>query len=107
MANFNHTLVKDNTYIEKDTTNDQAYYDRAMVYFQRQEFDLALDDLNKAIRLNPTNYSAYYYRGLIYKNEIELDKALKDLIKYIKHYPDDFNAHGIWAPVTSVHRIYD
>jgi tetratricopeptide (TPR) repeat protein len=40
------------------------YYDRANIYYIRNDFRSAIEDYSRAIRLNPNLAEAYYNRGL-------------------------------------------
>ncbi|MFM6878786.1 MAG: tetratricopeptide repeat protein, partial [Microcystis panniformis] len=45
------------------------YYNRGILYYNQQKYELALDDYNKAIELNPNHAGAYYNRGLLYSDQ--------------------------------------
>ena len=57
--------------IELKEDYSEAYYGRAKVHYDRDDFNLALSDLDEAIRLNPEFTEAYRIRGLI-KSKLEL-----------------------------------
>lgn len=44
----------------------KEYYDRAMVYFSKGQYDQAIADFSEAIRLNPRDAYAYCNRGIAY-----------------------------------------
>ncbi len=63
--------------IRADPTYALAYSNRGTVNRRWGKLDLALEDLNEAIRLDATA-DAYNRRGLIYKDKSDLENALKD-----------------------------
>ena len=72
------------------------YSFRGIIYIKQQKWDLALADLDKAIKLNPQSFYAYALRGIAYKLQEKWDLALADLNEAIKinPYDDDFNIYG-------------
>ena len=44
----------------------KARYQRGNAYVMKKEFDLAVDDINEAIRINPEDQAAYNNRGLVW-----------------------------------------
>lgn len=57
-----------------------------MAYKEKKEYDKALEDLNKAIKLKPDD-NMYYYRANIYYTIDQFDQALKDYSKAISIDP--------------------
>ena len=43
-----------------------AYYNKGVMFIERQDYTSALTALNKAIELNPAFGEAYYNRGYVY-----------------------------------------
>jgi len=60
------------------------YFNRSTVRFKKEDIQGALDDLNKALKINPNMLLALYNRGVIYQNQEEYDKAMQDFM-YIKN----------------------
>ncbi len=58
-----------------------TYYRQGAKYYAREEWELALDNFNKAIELNPNYVNAYIYRGLIYGKLEQRDLSLADYNK--------------------------
>lgn len=56
------------------------YYNRAITYYKKDEFDNVIQDYNKAIELNPELAEAYDNRGVMWLHLSEWDKARADLI---------------------------
>lgn len=56
----------------------EQYYQAGVIYFQRGQFDQALDAFNKALELDPKSALAYTSRGLVRYKLGELDGALAD-----------------------------
>ena len=75
-----------------------AYYNRGSAYDDEGEFDRAIQDYDKAIKLNPKDGWAYNNRGIAYRKKGEFDRALRDYDMAIKLNPKDadiYNNRGI------------
>ncbi|UZP67364.1 tetratricopeptide repeat protein [Desulfovibrio mangrovi] len=70
----------------------QAWLRRGLAYSDKGWYDLALDDLNKAVRLAPT-VESYSYRGLVEMRLGNLMGAERDLTRAIDM---DSNYHRAW-----------
>jgi tetratricopeptide (TPR) repeat protein len=75
--------------IEQDPKFVPAYNNRGNVYYDRDEYELALKDYNKAIALKPDYVIAYHNRGRLYFDKMDYEKALKDMNKVIELKPTD------------------
>jgi tetratricopeptide (TPR) repeat protein/S1-C subfamily serine protease len=64
------------------------YVIRGSNYSLQKKDELALDDLNKAMKLNPNYAMAYYNRGLLYHLQQKSDLALDDYNKAIELNPN-------------------
>ena len=66
----------------------QFYNNRGIDYYHKGEFDNAIEDFDKAIKLN-TNYAeAYGNRGIAYGMKGELDNAIEDFNRSIEINPN-------------------
>ncbi len=77
-----------NLQIEKDLSNPELYYQRSVIYFNENNFEKALQDIDQAIVYNKTNALYFYYRGNIL---FALNQTLKAAEAYelsIKLKPD-------------------
>jgi tetratricopeptide (TPR) repeat protein len=74
-----HFFSKANTV---DPENIHNLNNRAIAYFNLQEYDKSLLDFNKIIQLNPLNGIAYYYKKFIY---MELNRKLH-IYKNLTYY---------------------
>jgi len=73
-----------------DSTDTAAYYtNRGGALFTRGDYDLALKDLNEALRLNPRSALASYYRGGAYFHKRDFDRAVADLRQALDLNPND------------------
>ncbi|QDO93468.1 tetratricopeptide repeat protein [Formosa sediminum] len=73
-----------NIWIEKSPKEGRAYYLRALLYFELQNYDLAVSDLKTAIKIDPKdtrsmyNLSTYYYQNKAFSAaEKYINMALK------------------------------
>ena len=84
--------------IEIDPNYAIAYNNRGSVYYDRDEYRLALNDYNKAIAILPDYAIALNNRGMVYLIKRDYEKALKDFSKAIefKHdYAYAYNNRGM------------
>lgn len=59
-------------------TDARTYYHRGNAYYEKGDYDRAIENYNMAIVLNPNFSEAYFNRGLAYYNKKEFDKAIAD-----------------------------
>ena len=78
-------LVLINTALSFDDQLDEAYFLKGKYYQQNGNFDEALYNYDKAIKINPNYYSAYEYKGRIFWF-IE-----PDIVKCIENYQKALN----------------
>src|SRR5579863_2660464 len=63
---------------ESTTDLSSAYFDRGIAYRQKKEYDLAMQDLDEAIKLKPDFAGALNTRGNVYSDKGEVDRAISD-----------------------------
>jgi tetratricopeptide (TPR) repeat protein len=54
---------------------DAAYYNRGVVYQEKDEYDRAISDFDRAIRLNPNDADYYNHRGNAFYAKGDYDRA--------------------------------
>jgi tetratricopeptide (TPR) repeat protein len=69
------------------------YFNRAVEYLNRKDYDRAVTDYNESIRLDPKVADAYAGRGRAWRLKEDYDRALTDLDAAIRLNPKDANAH--------------
>ena len=69
------------------------YNNRGAVYGEKGDFDNAIENFTKAIRLKPDYANAYNGRGAAYAEKDELHSAIFDFTKVIELDPDDAEAY--------------
>jgi tetratricopeptide (TPR) repeat protein len=67
--------VKDNL---KDGRLSDIYFNRGYAYWSLEKYDVALNDLNEAIKLNPSSGAYYTIRGCVKYALDDLESACKD-----------------------------
>ena len=76
------------THISENTPEPAVAYDhRGRAYFNKQEYDKAIEDYTEAIRLDPRYAVAYCGRGDTYRKKKEYDKAIEDYTEAIRLDP--------------------
>ena len=66
---------------------------RAFSYFAMDQYDLALNEINEAIKLDSGKAGAYYLRATFYERMGKLEEALADYDKAIELKPDYSSAY--------------
>ena len=86
-------------YLKKYPDNEAAYNRRGNVYFlQLQEYDLAIADYSRAIKINSTYWKPYYNRGNVFVTLGNYEEAISDYNKAIALNPNfesAYNSRGI------------
>jgi tetratricopeptide (TPR) repeat protein len=83
--------------IELQPNSATAYYNRAVIYGDKENFKAALDDYNKVLTLNNKNILAYFNRAITLQQLKRLKDARKDIEKTIELYPDFVDAYKVRA----------
>ena len=99
---WNRTLVwKDSIafwsdVIEKNPVCVEAYYNRAAMYNEKNEYDKAVKDFTDGLKIDPNDakkLNFYSSRAFIYQKMGKYDSALIDCSNAIKKNPDYINAY--------------
>jgi len=89
-----------NTFINENPNISEAYLVRSEIYTEVGNFQKALDDAEKAIKINPKDATGYNNRGCIFvKSGDDVNKALNDFNKAIELNARYGNAYGNRANV--------
>jgi tetratricopeptide (TPR) repeat protein len=65
-------------YITRRIDSDQNYYKRALLYFNRESYDRAMNDVNSALSHKDNVADYYLLRSKIFRETNKLDEALHD-----------------------------
>ena len=69
------------------------YYNRGLVYLYLEQYELAIQDCDKALELNSNFAPTYINRGIIYFELGNYESAFNDYNKAIEYKPDYVNAY--------------
>lgn len=72
--------------------NVKAWLNRGKVFLLQGHLDRALQDLDKAIKLDSEDVDAYVIRGTVHRLRGDFSKAVKDLSKAVNLDPDNTEA---------------
>jgi tetratricopeptide (TPR) repeat protein len=75
-----------------------AFYRRGNAYNEKGNYDRAIEDYGRAIRLNPTHANAFANRGVAYARKRDYDRAIQDYDKAVQFDPkhaDAFSNRGV------------
>ena len=56
----------------------ETYFNRGLAYTRLQQYDQAIEELDRVVELNPHLAEAYYTRGLVRGYRLEYDDAIRD-----------------------------
>ena len=90
-------------------TNKTAhnYWNRAQIWRLKGELDIALGDMNDAIRLNSNESAWFHGRGLLWDDKKEYDKAIADFSEAIRLNPKSGEAYSNRGKAWSDKKDYD
>ncbi len=77
----------------------EVYKGRGWTYFNVGEHNLAMRDLDQAIKLDPKDAGGYYYRARVYSSKGEYDQAIRDIDQAIKLDPNNAEIYNIRAGI--------
>ena len=81
-----------------DMLRSGPYINRGLAYQKKGDLDAALDDLNKAIKIQSNNVYAYQDRAVVHEKRNEFAEAIADYTKAIKlnsKFPPPYNGRGL------------
>jgi tetratricopeptide (TPR) repeat protein len=73
--------------------NDTTYFDDGIVQTNKQEYEEAISDYTRAIKINPNYADAYFYRGCAKHKIQDYKGAISDFSKAIKVNPNYVDAY--------------
>jgi tetratricopeptide (TPR) repeat protein len=81
---WNNSVALWSDALQKYPRSDVAYNNRAIAYFDKGEYEKAIEDCTRAIQLTPNHYLAYFNRGCAYSKKGDYAKAASDFKQYLK-----------------------
>jgi type IV pilus assembly protein PilF len=75
----------------------QLHIDLGAGYYERGQMDVALDELDEAVKLDPNSAKAYNIYGLVYSLLGENAKAEQNFQKALQLAPQDSDIHHNWG----------
>lgn len=70
-----------------------AYYNRAVYFSKKGDYQKALNDFDETLKLSPSNYKAYINRGIVYGILGKDNLAIMDFQRASEIYPRDENIY--------------
>jgi tetratricopeptide (TPR) repeat protein len=71
----------------------EDYFNKAEDYVENEQYQLAIDNLTAALKINPDFALAYYNRGVAYDDLENYTAAIADYTSALKINPDDADAY--------------
>ncbi len=90
---YEYEMKRLNTLIRLDAKNADAVYNRACLYEQRGDLEMAEKDYTRVIQIDKQYKDAYYNRGLVYLKTKKYNEAVKDFSEVIKLDPRAADAY--------------
>jgi protein O-mannosyl-transferase len=91
----------------KTQPSARSYGNRALLYKQEKNYDLAIKYYTEAIKINIADHESYTNRGNVYFDQNKLDMAYSDFKKAISLNPDYFTAMDNLGALFGLQRKYD
>ena len=91
----------------KDPKDARKHYNQGVARLEKGEYDAAISDLTKAIKMRPGFAMTHFYRGRAYFRKGEHDKARPDLTEAIELDPAIAVAYGERAVIHFIRKEYD
>ena len=83
----------DTSEMEVPLHDANAYNNRDKAYWEKGDYDRAIEDFNEVIQLNPNDVIAYISRGIVYGEQGDYDRAIEDFNEAIQLNPNDAIAY--------------
>ena len=105
-------VLEAHPYWEKisDWFEERAVYTsftRGDAYMAREQYDLAIAEYTKTIKLNKDEAEKYYYRGLAYVEREQYDLAITDFTEAIRLAPVNAEMYHVRADIYRMQELYD
>jgi tetratricopeptide (TPR) repeat protein len=79
------------TRLRLNSSNANPFNNRAAAYMAKGQYDRAMEDYDRAIRLDPNLARAFYGRGVLWERKNDLQRALADFKKASELDPSDLD----------------
>ena len=77
-----------------NNSNHRLFYNRGLAYRDKGDYDRAIENYDKDLRINPEDANAYYSRGVAYHGKGDYKQAIRDYDEAIRINREDANAYN-------------
>lgn len=78
---------------EGDMITAQSYSRQGLIYSEKGQYDLAISEFNKALKIAPSSPKLYNDRGIVYSKARQYDLAISDFTKVLELEPNATQAY--------------
>lgn len=93
--------------VESYPQDERSHHLLGNLYFNQQEYNLAVEEYKKAIKINPDFSLPYNQLGYVYRLLVNYKEAEKVFKKYLELIPNDPNPHDSYAELLMKIGKYD
>jgi len=87
-GSLDQALITYKQALELNRQCPQIYFNLGLIYNQKQQYDAAIENLQKAISFDPTYSKAMLHLGISYKNNHKLNEAIEQFKSTLKLNPN-------------------
>ena len=92
MGEYTQALIYYDKAISINEENDNAWFQKALIYDKLEKYDLMISCYEKVLKINPEDDAAWFNIGLYHENNGRYMKAIKYYDKSLKLLPNDEDA---------------
>lgn len=87
------SITEGKNVFEGDMVTAQMYGTQGLMYSENGQYDLAISEFNKALKIAPSSPELYNNRGIVYAKAKQYDLAISDFTKALELKPDASQAY--------------
>ncbi len=93
-TNFKNRLVLSNRVLQLDSGNKEARKELAGIYLKEKEYDRAIEQIDKALKISAFDEDLYLLQGMYYEDTGDMKAAVSSYEKMLKIAPNSARANN-------------